>query len=240
MDDIIIIISHANIVYTFDKNEQNFIYIEELRNESKYLDTLKRRHWNKNIINKKYLILPKNKFSNDNVKSVLFFLQTLLNLKKQEFKEFSINFRLIFENLENYNDNLERFIKAQAYNYLEAFSEINNGRKISHWMWYVFPAISGRYGSEMSKKYAIQNLGEAEAYLKHEILGKRLIELCEILIQTEGKTANQIFGDPDDIKLKACMTLFGMLENTNPIFGTVLEKYFEGTKDNKTEQILQS
>jgi uncharacterized protein (DUF1810 family) len=133
---------------------------------------------------------------------------------------------------------LERFVEAQAYNYTDAFNEINKGRKTSHWMWYIFPQIVGLGFSETSKKYAIQNLQEAEFYLSHEILGKRLVAISEALLKVEGKTAYEIFGSPDDIKLKSCMTLFSLASNTKPIFKEVLEKYFQEERCSKTIKIL--
>ena len=105
-------------------------------------------------------------------------------------------------------------------------------------MWYIFPQIAGLGFSSTSKFYAIANRAEAENYLAHPVLGKRLIEISNALLETEGKTANQIFGSPDDIKLKSSMTLFGALEKTNPIFQKVLDKYFDGAKDRRTLELI--
>ena len=105
-------------------------------------------------------------------------------------------------------------------------------------MWYIFPQIAGLGFSYTSKLYAINDRSEAESYLKHPILGKRLIEISEVLLGIEGKTANQIFGSPDDIKLKSSMTLFGAVENTNPVFQKVLDKYYDGARDEKTLQLI--
>jgi O-acetyl-ADP-ribose deacetylase len=138
----------------------------------------------------------------------------------------------------NADYNLERFVEAQAYNYVDAFNEISKGRKTSHWMWYIFPQIMSLGFSEMSKKYAIQNLQEAEIYLSHEILGTRLVAICEALLKVEGKTAYEIFGNPDTIKLKSCMTLFSLASNATPIFKEVLERYFQGERCSKTLKIL--
>lgn len=137
------------------------------------------------------------------------------------------------------NYSIERFVEAQAYSYSNALNEIRNGKKTSHWMWYIFPQIAGLGFSEISKKYAIRDLFEAELYLSHEVLGKRLVEICEALLEIEGRTAHQIFGSPDDMKLKSCMTLFSLLKNTNPIFKKVLSKYFEAKKDYETLKRLQ-
>lgn len=135
---------------------------------------------------------------------------------------------------------LERFVEAQASDYAHALNEISNGKKIRCWMWYVFPQIAGLGHSEMSKKYAIQNLPEAELYLSHEILGKRLIEISQALLKIEKKTAREIFGSPDDVKLKSCMTLFSLSKGAHPIFGQVLVKYFDGKRCSKTLKILQA
>lgn len=134
--------------------------------------------------------------------------------------------------------NLNRFLDAQESDYQVALSEIKKGRKRSHWMWYIFPQIAGLGFSETSKFYAIKDAAEAGAYLNHPILGKRLIEISEALLYLEGKTANQIFGSPDDLKLKSSMTLFGALPDTHPVFQKVLDKYFGGTKDPKTLQLI--
>jgi uncharacterized protein (DUF1810 family) len=97
-------------------------------------------------------------------------------------------------------------------------------------MWYIFPQIAGLGISSTSKFYAIKDRSEAEIYLAHPVLGKRLVEISNALLEVEGKTANQIFGSPDDAKLKSSMTLFGALDVTNPVFQTVLDKYFDGAK----------
>ena len=135
-------------------------------------------------------------------------------------------------------NDLKRFLEAQENDYETALAEIKRGRKQSHWMWYIFPQIAGLGFSSTSKFYVIKDRAEAESYLAHPILGKRLIEISNALLEVEGKTANQIFGSPDDVKLKSSMTLFGALENTNPVFRKVLDKYFNGAKDQRTlEQI---
>lgn len=135
-------------------------------------------------------------------------------------------------------NHLNRFLEAQSTSFEAALTEIRNGRKRSHWMWYIFPQIAGLGFSETSKFYAIKNTAEAASYLHHPILGKRLVEISEALLYLEGKTANQIFGSPDDMKLKSSMTLFGALPDTNPVFHQVLDKYFDGTKDQKTLQLI--
>ena len=136
-------------------------------------------------------------------------------------------------------NDLKRFLNAQEDDFEVALAEITNGRKQSHWMWYIFPQIAGLGFSSMTNFYAIKTKAEAENYLEHPILGKRLIEISKALLEVEGKTAHQIFGNPDDMKLKSSMTLFGALENTNPIFQSVLDKYFDGTNDQKTLELLE-
>lgn len=134
-------------------------------------------------------------------------------------------------------NNLKRFIDAQESDYKIALSEIKNGRKRSHWMWYIFPQIQGLGFSETSKFYAIKDIDEAEAFLKHPVLGSRLVEICNELLQLKSNDANRIFGSPDDLKLQSSMTLFSSLQ-THPVFQLVLDKFFNGTKDNRTLQII--
>lgn len=136
--------------------------------------------------------------------------------------------------------NLDRFIDAQENKYPEALNEIKNGKKRSHWMWYVFPQIAGLGLSEMSKFYAISDLHEASDYLEHPILGPRLIKISRALLEIKDKSATEIFGSPDDLKLKSCMTLFSSLKNSDPIFQQVLDRYFEGQKDERTLGILHA
>lgn len=137
-------------------------------------------------------------------------------------------------------EDLKRFLEAQEEDFEIAFSEIKQGRKQSHWMWYIFPQIAGLGFSSTSKFYAIKDIKEAEEYLQHPVLGKRLIEISEALLEIEGKTAHQIFGSPDDMKLKSSMTLFAALDETNPVFEKVLDKYFDSEKDERTLQIIFS
>ncbi len=101
-------------------------------------------------------------------------------------------------------------------------------------MWFIFPQIAGLGFSATSKFYAIKSLEEAQLYINHDLLGARLIEISKALLDFESKSANQIFGDPDDLKLNSCMTLFSSLDNANHIFDAVLTKYFNGVKDDKT------
>ena len=139
----------------------------------------------------------------------------------------------------NKNHNLERFIEAQKTAYEIALSEIKRGKKQSHWMWYIFPQIQGLGFSETSKFYAIKDIGEAEEFLKHPVLGERLVRISNALLELESDNANKIFGSPDDLKLKSSMTLFSSL-NLNPVFQMVLDKFCNGTRDDKTLEILGS
>lgn len=134
--------------------------------------------------------------------------------------------------------NLARFVEAQNSSYHTALSEIKNGRKQSHWMWYIFPQVQGLGFSETSKYYAIRDLAEAQAYLSHPVLGPRLSALCHELLQLPGNNANQIFGSPDDQKLHSSMTLFASIQNPDPVFELVLQKFFSGKRDARTLDIL--
>mgnify|MGYP001556348483 CR=1 FL=1 len=136
--------------------------------------------------------------------------------------------------------NLERFLKAQERDYAIALSEIKKGKKQSHWMWYIFPQIHGLGLSETSRFYAIKNRKEAADYLKDPVLGKRLIDICNELLKLENNDAHKIFGSPDDMKLHSSMTLFSSLPDTDPVFIKVLDKFFAGTKDDKTLQIIRN
>lgn len=135
---------------------------------------------------------------------------------------------------------LNRFLEAQKTTYNEALSEIKKGKKQSHWMWYIFPQIAGLGFSEYNVFYALKNIEEATQYLQHPVLGKRLIEISKAVLEINEKTANEIFGKPDDRKLKSCMTLFAQIKNTEPIFQKVLDTYYQGIKDEKTLQLLNN
>jgi uncharacterized protein (DUF1810 family) len=129
---------------------------------------------------------------------------------------------------------LKRFLEAQARDYEIALAEIRAGRKRSHWMWYIFPQIKGLGFSSTSQRFAIRDLKEAQAYLRHPVLGARLVEITQTLLKLEGNNAQQVFGSPDDLKLKSCMTLFAAVPGTDPVFGQVLQKYFQGKNDPHT------
>ncbi len=134
--------------------------------------------------------------------------------------------------------NLERFITAQKSIYQTALSELKEGKKQSHWMWYIFPQIQGLGFTETSKQYAINDLDEATEYLQHRVLGPRLILLSHVLLGLETNDAHKIFGSPDDLKLKSSMTLFSQIPGADPVFELVLQKFFNGLKDHITLKIL--
>jgi len=136
-------------------------------------------------------------------------------------------------------EDLNRFIEAQQEDYDIALREIKEGRKRSHWMWYIFPQLNGLGFSAMSKKYGIKDLKEAEAYLKHSVLGPRLVEISRELLKLPGQNATQIFGSPDDMKLHSSMTLFSCVPGADVVFDEVLRKYFEGCKDRQTLSLLE-
>ncbi len=136
------------------------------------------------------------------------------------------------------NHNLLRFVEAQNAVYENAVKEIRNGKKNGHWMWFIFPQISGLGFSEMAKFYAIKNENEASAYLNHAVLGTRLVEISNELLNLHTQNSVAIFGTVDSLKLKSSMTLFSLLEDTNPIFMKVLDRFFNATRDEATARLL--
>lgn len=134
---------------------------------------------------------------------------------------------------------LERFKQAQERDYDTALAEIRNGRKRSHWMWYIFPQIAGLGSTDISRHYAIRDMQEATDYLVDETLGLRLTEICKALLKLETSDAFTVFGSPDHLKLKSSMTLFDAVPATFPVFGQVLDKYFGGERDQRTLDILR-
>ena len=133
---------------------------------------------------------------------------------------------------------LQRFVAAQdaAGTYDRATAEMRGGRKTSHWMWFIFPQIAGLGYSPASRTYAISSLDEARAYLAHPVLGTRLIECATILARVPGRSAEQILGEVDALKLRSCVTLFMHAAPGEPVFGQVLDRYFDGIPDPATEQ----
>ena len=123
---------------------------------------------------------------------------------------------------------LNRFVEAQAAVYPQALAEIRGGRKRSHWMWYVFPQFAGLGFSSTSQRYAIKSAAEAAAYLAHPVLGPRLVECAEAALAVERRTASDIFGPPDDMKLKSCATLFAAVPHAPPVFEPAARQVFPG------------
>jgi uncharacterized protein (DUF1810 family) len=133
---------------------------------------------------------------------------------------------------------LDRFVRAQAPVMAQVRSELKAGRKATHWMWFVFPQTSGLGHSQWAQFYGIASLGEAKAYMAHPVLGHRLVECTHLVNAVENRTAHDIFGSPDDMKFRSSMTLFRLAEPDEPAFGTALEKYFEGSMDHRTLELL--
>lgn len=136
------------------------------------------------------------------------------------------------------NNDLERFKKTQEFDFATALAEIRNGRKVSHWMWYIFPQLAGLGMSSTSQYYGICDLEEAKAYLEDEYLRDHLMTICEALLSLDTSDALAVFGRPDNMKLRSSMTLFAQASD-NDIFQKVLEKYFEGKMDGRTVKMLQ-
>jgi uncharacterized protein (DUF1810 family) len=136
---------------------------------------------------------------------------------------------------------LERFVAAQDARgtYASALAELRAGRKVGHWMWFVFPQIAGLGMSEMSKRYAISSLEEARRYLAHPILGERLRECARTLAELDGATAHEVFGAVDAMKLRSSMTLFARAAPEDPLFPRVLDRYFDGVTDEATDARLR-
>ena len=134
--------------------------------------------------------------------------------------------------------NLSRFLQAQESQYERALSEIRSGRKRSHWMWYIFPQFIGLGASAMSRTYAIESVAEADAYLSHPVLGPRLVACAEAVLDVEGRSALEIFGTPDDLKLRSCATLFARVAPPGSVFHRLIDKYFRGQPDDKTVRLI--
>ena len=128
---------------------------------------------------------------------------------------------------------------AQAPIYDRALRELRAGRKQSHWMWFVFPQIAGLGHSAMAQTYAIESLEEARAYLAHPVLEPRLRECCQAVLDVQGKSAHEIFGSPDDVKFRSCLTLFARAAPDETLFRAALNKYFGGEEDALTLEKMQ-
>jgi uncharacterized protein (DUF1810 family) len=133
---------------------------------------------------------------------------------------------------------LERFVAAQDDDYERALSEIRGGRKRSHWMWYVFPQFEGLGVSATSRHYAVKSVREARAFLAHPVLGPRLLECAEAVLAVDGRTAMDIFGDPDNVKLQSCATLFASVSPPGSVFHRLIDKYFDGQPDTRTIRLI--
>jgi uncharacterized protein (DUF1810 family) len=135
-------------------------------------------------------------------------------------------------------DHLERFVDAQAGTYDQALAELRAGRKTSHWMWWIFPQVAGLGMSSTSATYAIADRAEAAAYLRHDVLGPRLLECCHALLDLEDVTAERVLGSVDAIKLRSSMTLFAYADPDDDLFREVLERFYDGDEDERTVALL--
>jgi uncharacterized protein (DUF1810 family) len=133
---------------------------------------------------------------------------------------------------------LARFVAAQAQDHAVALRELRAGAKRSHWMWYVFPQVAGLGTSAMAERYAIRSRREAAAYLGHPVLGPRLRTCTEALLQLSGRSARQVMGSPDDLKLRSSLTLFAALSPAGSVFHQALDRYFDGAQDQRTLDYL--
>ncbi len=132
-----------------------------------------------------------------------------------------------------------RFLEAQESIYDEAITEIRAGRKRTHWMWFIFPQLIGLGTSSTAVRYAIENLDDASAYLTHPILGPRLIECAEAVLAVHGKSATEIFGSPDDLKLRSSATLFAQVSPANSAFHQIVDKYYGSMPDTRTLELMR-
>jgi uncharacterized protein (DUF1810 family) len=135
-------------------------------------------------------------------------------------------------------DNLDRFVVAQDAVYQLAIAELRAGRKRSHWMWFIFPQIAGLGSTPMARQYAIRDRTEARAYLEHAMLGPRLVECTETVLGLTGVTAAEVFGHPDDLKLRSSATLFAEISQPGSVFDRLLAKYYDGIRDPLTLERL--
>ena len=134
--------------------------------------------------------------------------------------------------------NLHRFLDAQERVYDTVLAELRAGRKSSHWIWFIFPQIAGLGRSSIAQQFAVASLDEAKAYLQHPVLGQRLRECTQLLLDVNGRSAEEIFGYPDYLKFRSCMTLFSAATTDNTLFKAALHKYFDGQPDQSTLDIL--
>ena len=135
-------------------------------------------------------------------------------------------------------DDLQRFVQAQDPRMDDVTGELRAGRKRTHWMWFVFPQLRGLGHSQMAWHFGLQSRDEAVAYLAHPVLGTRLRACVELVLAVDGRTAHDIFGSPDDLKLRSCLTLFREVDGMHGAFGRALDKYYDGTPDPATLDLL--
>ena len=134
---------------------------------------------------------------------------------------------------------LERFVRVQQHDYARALAELRNGRKRSHWMWYIFPQFRGLGFSSMSQRYAIGSIDEAKAFLRHPVLGPRLTECANALLAIADRSATDILGSPDDLKLRSSATLFAHVSPPGSEFERLLQMYWQGEPDQLTLELLR-
>lgn len=132
-----------------------------------------------------------------------------------------------------------RFLQAQERDYETALAQIKDGRKRSHWMWYIFPQFDGLGFSATSKHYAIKSIAQAQGYLCDEVLGPRLTQCAQAVLAVKGRSALEIFGAPDDMKLKSCATLFAQVSLPGSVFEQILDQYYQGERDLKTLGLIE-
>jgi len=135
---------------------------------------------------------------------------------------------------------LNRFVRAHEENYEQALSELERGRKESHWMWFIFPQLDGLGSTPISRFYSIKSRDEARAYLAHPVLGPRLTQCAQAILAIDGKPATAILGSPDDLKLRSCATLFAHVSPPGSVFERVLDKFYSGERDPATLRLLAS
>jgi uncharacterized protein (DUF1810 family) len=134
---------------------------------------------------------------------------------------------------------LERFVKAQQHSFKQACAELRRGQKTSHWMWFIFPQIAGLGYSETARTYAISSLDEARAYLDHPTLGPRLREAARLVTLIKDRSVEQVFGYPDDLKLRSSMTLFAHATANNEVFVEVIRNHFGNEFDRRTLELIR-
>ena len=135
---------------------------------------------------------------------------------------------------------LARFTRAQDQVYADVLAELRGGQKLTHWMWFIFPQIAGLGNSLTTKYYAIKSIDEARHYLSHPVLGPRLLACAETVLAIRGRSASEIFGYPDDLKLRSSMTLFACVAGSDSVFDHVLDRYFHSERDARTLQLLET